>query len=938
MLMGWKSIPCHQAALSLNSTLHHGNRKDVREGGETPPLPRNCERSCLLARSIGQGRVSSQGLFAEGESPCLPLQTSLFQGCLWEGGWGKGVSQETGPCVPPAHLRSEGNEGDFMLVSTYFLSRTFSTLLPRLAAVFLLVTSVALCPAASIRGVITDSSGAKVNGASVILISGGKAVNSAVTAADGSFQMTTGVEGRFFLVVSAKSFRQLETPGFYAGRLDLIERNVVLEPEWVRQSIVVTATGTPTPQPQTSAATNVLGLLDLSLRDNLVSALRLMPGTVMVQAGQLGAQTSLFIRGGNSSSNKVLMDGVSVCDLGGNYDFGSLSTTAVERAEVYRGPNSNLYGAGAASGVVSLTTPHGTTRFPSILFQGDAGNFSTSREELVIAGAHNKLDYLGAFSWLQTANNLSKDEYHVATTAANLGWQVTGNTQLRATLHYGVDATGLPNAWNFYHVADDATEKDQNLFISTSIDNQTTASFHNTIHYGAARKREQWNQWAQVGGGDFDDYGDSLGKVVTITGANGYSVTGQAILDYAGTYPTGDHFVNNRDQLIYQGDYKFTPHLTALIGFHFEDERGTYVYPAYSTNDVTERTNYDYVAGVHGDFKNRFFYTLGGSLEHYSLFGTQTSPRAGVSLYALRPRQGIFSGTRILFNYGDGVREPTLTNEVNSLYKFLENNGHQSDLKQLHIEPLSAPTTRTYEGGFEQAFFTQRLIFRTSYFHNQFGKEIESVPALELINLFPDLTAADLGYYYTYDMGLTVNTQAFRAQGVETTIESGIGQNIFLRGGYTYLDSVVQRSFTSANEALAGGYAPTYNGIAMGAFSPLKGARPFRRPPHTGFFAASYAGERLTGVFTAAFSSRSDDSTFLYDADYGYSLILPNRNLDSGYAKLDLGGSYKLLSWLNIYAQAENLTGNQHIGPIGYPSLPFSVRTGLRIEWTKNSR
>jgi iron complex outermembrane receptor protein/vitamin B12 transporter len=747
--------------------------------------------------------------------------------------------------------------------------------------------------------------------------------------------MTTGIEGRFFLIVSAKSFRQLETPVFYAGQLDLIERNIVLEPEWVRQSIVVTATGTPTPQPQTSAAISVLMPLDLALRSDLVSALRLMPGTAVVQSGQLGAQSSLYIRGGNSSSNKVLLDGVSAGDLGGNYDFGPLSTTAVESAEVYRGTNSNLYGADASSGVVSMITPHGTTPYPSLLLHVDAGNLNTSREELEVAGAHKKLDYLGAFSWLQTDNDLPNDEYHVATTAANFGWQINGNTQLRATLHYGVDATGLPNAWNFYRVADDVTEKDQNLFISASIDNQTTASLHNMIRYGATRKREQWNQWSHVG--SQDSSGDYLGNVVTITGANGYSVTGQAILDYAGTYPTGDHYVNNRDQLIYQGDYKFTPHLTALIGFHFEDERGTYVYPAYGTNNVTDRTNYDYVAGVHGDFKNRFFYTLGGSLEHYSLFGTQTSPRAGVSFYALRPRKGIFSGTRILFNYGDGVREPTLTNEVNSLYKFLKG-GHEADLKQLHIEPLSAPATRTYEGGFEQAFFSERLFFRTSYFHNQFGKEIESVPAVELIKLFPDLTKDELGYYYTYDMGLTVNTQAFRAQGVETTVESGIGRNLFLRGGYTYLDSVVQRSFTSANEALAGGYAPTFNGIPMGAFSPLKGARPFRRAPHTGFFTASYAAKRVTGVFTAAFSSRSDDSTFLYDANYLYTLILPNRNLDSGYAKLDLGGSFKVLSWLNVYAQAENLTDNQHIAPIGYPSLPFNVRTGLRIEWTKTSR
>ena len=127
----------------------------------------------------------------------------------------------------------------------------------------------AVCPAASIRGVVTDPSGAKVTGAVVDLLSGGKVVASAVSTADGSYQILTGVEGRFFLVVSAKSFRQLETPGFYAGKLDNIERNLVLEPEWVRESIVVTATGTPTPQAQTSAATSVLGPLDLDLRDDM---------------------------------------------------------------------------------------------------------------------------------------------------------------------------------------------------------------------------------------------------------------------------------------------------------------------------------------------------------------------------------------------------------------------------------------------------------------------------------------------------------------------------------------------------------------------------------------------------------------------------------------------------------------------------------------------
>ena len=811
-----------------------------------------------------------------------------------------------------------------------------------LLVAILFTACAALGHAASIHGVVTDASGAKVTGANVVLLSDGKVVTTAVSTADGSFQITTGSTGRFFLVVSAKSFRQLETPGFYAGQLDNIERNVVLEPEWVRESMVVTATGTPTPQAQTSAATSVLGPVELALDDDLVSVLRLMPGTFVAQDGQMGGQTSLFIRGGDSDANKILVDGVSAGDLGGRFDFGTLSTTAVESAEVYRGPNSSLYGADAETGVVSLTTPHGTTSFPSLLFHGDAGNLLTSREELELAGAYKKFDYLGAFSWLQTANNLPNDEFHVATTAANVGWQPNGNTQIRATLHYGVDGTGVPNTWDFYHVADQATEKDQDLFMSASIDNQTTVDFHQTARYGLTRKREQYDLWKMSGGGGFDAYGDSLGDLVTITGANGATTTGQAVLDYDQTYPYQYQLASNRDQIVYQGDYRFTPHITALAGFHYENERGLQNVASYGEHEIVGRTNYVYLASAHGDFKDRFFYTLGGSVEHYSLFGTQLSPRAGVSFYAVRPRKGIFSGTRVLFNFGDAVREPALTDQFGSLYTFLQSNGYQSVAQALSIGPLAAPSVRTYEGGGEQSFFSDRLMFRASYFHNQYGREIEYVGGVLLPNLLPGLTAAQklqlenaLGYYYTDDYGLAVNTQAYRAQGIETTVEGGIGRNIFLRGGYTYLDAVVQRSFNSDNEALVGGYAPTYNGIPIGAISPLVGARPFRRAPHTGFFAVTYTERKFSAIFSSAFASRSDDSTYLEYADQygGNSLLLPNRNLDHGYAKLDLGGSYNLLTWLGIYGQAENLLNERNIAPIGYPSLPITIRGGLRIQW-----
>jgi len=814
------------------------------------------------------------------------------------------------------------------------LSKTAFTLL-------FLLSSFAFCRAASIRGVVTDASGAKVSGATVGLISDGKVVSSAVSTSDGSFQITTGSAGRFFLLVSAQSFRQLETPGFYAGRLDDVERNIVLEPEWVHESIVVTATGTPIPQSQTGAATNVLGPLDLDLRLDMVSALRLMPGTFVVQAGQMGAQTSLFVRGGASDANMILVDGTSAGDLGGRFDFGPFSTTAVESAEIYRGPNSNLYGADAASGVVSVTTPHGTTSFPSFIYRGDAGSFVTSRQELEIAGAHNKIDYLGAYSWLQTQNDLPNDEYHLGTAAGNFGWQPTGSTQLRGSVHYGVAATGVPGTWEFHHLAENATQKDQDLYISGSIANQTTSDFRNTVRYGATRKREQYHQWEQVGSGVFDAYGDSFGELVTITGANGYSVTGRALMDFAGTYPQGYQLVSNRDQATYQGDYRFTPHLTGLIGFQYENERGAS--PGSFYLSPVERNNYDYRAAVHGDFKGRFFYTLGGDLEHYSAFGTQTTPRAGFSFFALKPRQGIFSGTRILFNYGDAVREPSLTDQFYSLYSFLQANGGQSTIDQLNITPLAAPTTRTYEGGVEQAFFSKRLIFRTSFFHNQYGRQIEYVGVNLIPELLPNLTPEEQNELEQFLQAngayeLSLNTEAYRAIGVETTVESGIGRSIFLRGGYTYLDAVVQQSFTNDDMALLGPI-PTYNGIPVGAVSPLVGARPFRRAPHTGFFTASYSNKGITGVFSSAYVSRSDDSDFLggYDIDGGNSLLLPNRNLDHGYAKLDLGGSFPLRPWLSAYGQIENLTNNQHIAPIGFVSLPITVRAGIRFQWGKGN-
>jgi vitamin B12 transporter len=814
-----------------------------------------------------------------------------------------------------------------------------------LVPIVILLVASALAHAGVIRGTVTDPSGATVRGASIVLMNGNKLVSSTSSTADGSYQFTTGQAGHFALVITAPGFRQLEVPSFYASRTDSIERNLVMEVQYERQSIVVTATGTPTPQQQTSEATSVITSLDLGQQLDFTSGLRIIPGTAVFQTGQLGAQTSLFVRGGPSDANLISLDGVNAGDLGGRFDFGPQSNFGIESTEVYRGANSSLYGADASSGIVAFSTVRGTSYNPNLRLAGDLGNFYTSQERAELAGARNKLDYYGGFSWLQSSNSLPNSQFHVATTTGNFGYHPITNIGVRGTIHYGVDATGVPNAWQFYHVAADSKEGDQDLFISGAIDYQTTLDFHNVLTYGATRKREQLKTFSPAGQLiQYDpDFGLSayFGNSVTFTGANGYTASGRAMLSFPGAYPTRTDLVSNRDQLVYQGDYRFTPHLTGLIGFRYEDERGSE--PGSTFYTPVERTNYDYNAAVHGDFKERFFYTLGGSLEHYSLFGTQTNPRAGLSFFVVKPRHGLFNGTRILFNFGDAVREPTLTDQDDSLYTFLANFGGQSTIDALKIRPIAAPTTRSYEGGLEQGLLADHLIFRVNYFHNQFGKQIEYVGLNLIPELLPNLTPTqqqDLETFlqnnFAYE--LTVNSEAYKAQGVETTLEAGIGHGLFFRGGWTYLDAVVQRSFTNDDVSLLGP-VPVIDGFAVGPISPLKGARPFRRPPHTGFASVSYAGKKWTLISTNAFSSRSDDSTYLEYSDLsgGNSLLLPNRNLDHGFAKLDLSGSFQIFPRIGIYANTENILSDQHIAPIGYLSLPFNFRAGVRVRLGKGT-
>lgn len=797
------------------------------------------------------------------------------------------------------------------------------------------VLFVLLLPARAVvvRGTVTTPLGLPIGNARIQLIQGQRVSAFTFSQPDGTFEVRTASPGRFLLLTSAAPYTPSIGEAFYGGLTSVLTRNITMEYTTVTPQLSILSSGIPTPVEQIPAATTLVPLSSLITEINLINQLRQSPGNVVVETGQLGGPTALYVRGGPATGNKVLIDGIPATDIGGRFDFSPVSTNALNGPELYRGANSALFGAGAEASTVSLATSRGDSLRPVFNYTGDAGNFHTYRNEAVLSGSHNKFDYLAAFSRINSSNALLLDQYHSATTASNLGYNILTNTQARFTLRNMDSDVGLPSAHDIYGISASGKQSTQDTYSGLTVENILAGNWHNLARYGVSRKREQVQQFLPTG--ELVILLDTntisyLGNPVTLRGANGYTASGQA----AFFFPSYDT-VSNRDELYYQSDYTFPHRIAALFSFQYENERGRILIPAFSpmvtANRTIKRTNFLYTLQFQGDIKHRLFYSAGGSIEDNDLYGITGTPRFGLSYAAVHPGRRIFRGTLLHANAATGVQEPSVTADLTSLHQLFSDAGNGAAISAYHVDPITAERSRTYEFGIAQNVVNQKLILKANYFHNQFSHQIERVNATGLEQYFhiPAPIAVQLP-------SASLNSLAFRTQGLELSAQYQPFPTLLLNGGYTYLASLVLQSLSGDAAAAADG-TPTTNpdlpGIAIGALSPLVGSRPFRHPPHTGFFSVVYTTGRFSTGMRAALSSRSDDSTFQLNNDRygGNTLLLPNRDLDFGYAKLDANLLFAATRHVTVFTQLDNLLGQQHIGPIGYPGLPFTFRAGMKI-------
>ncbi|MGA7830812.1 MAG: TonB-dependent receptor plug domain-containing protein [Terracidiphilus sp.] len=776
-------------------------------------------------------------------------------------------------------------------------------------------------PTSDIHGSVSDPSGAVIPNAKVELLENGVLVVSTTTDGKGQYHIARSAASGMRLRVSAVGFsaaNQLIPPMNDGHELTV---NIVLQIASLSEQITVTSTSAPTPQAQLGAAITIMEASDYQGTRDIQEGLRLVPGLEATQTGQAGGTTSVFIRGGGSDANKVLMDGIPVNDIGGSVEFANLASAAVSQVEVLRGPNSALYGSDALAGVISLTTARGSTPLPLFTYLADGGNFNTYRQEGSLGGQHKRFDYFSDYARFDSSNSIADDEYHNGTYAGNFGWNISPASSLRATLHHDRFASGQPGAIQLYGVPTLAKQTNEDAYFGVTWDDKTTANWHNLLRYGGLRLRSQYTEFAPAGTAES---GFTLGAPVTIHGANGYTVSGQAMESndgppYPYTYPGS----TDKDFVYAQSDYRFNPHLLGLVAFRYEDERGYSGGPATSI----ERGNYSYTFQLQGEIHDRLFYTLGSGLEDNGLFGIAGTPRASLAWRVAQSGAGnSFSGTKLRVSFGKGIKEPAVFDQLDSLYSQLAllPSGGQL-IAQYHVAPIGPENSRTFDGGVDQLLFDGRSCVSLTLFHNEFTNDIEYIPQQSLEEL-----GVSSVIYNNVPYGATDNSKAYRAQGVETEMELQATRDLFVRAGYTYTDAQIQRSFSS--DAIGPSFNPDFPMVPIGAYSPLIGARPFRIAPHTGYFEAGYRHSRLFAGFRGTLVGKRDDSDYLeYDANGSSTLLLPNRNLDGAYRCLDLISSYHANRYVSIEANAQNLLNEHYSEAFGYPSLPFMFRLGMKF-------
>ena len=730
---------------------------------------------------------------------------------------------------------------------------------------FLVCFSLAVCAGQTdnIHGLIVDSTGWPVEGARVACRNQSTYSNAA---------------GRFQLPGIDQCDVTVEKTGFATQTLPLNAQNdqrITLALASRNETVVVSATRAEATTEEAVVSASVISEQDLTARDYpmLFDVFREVPGLQVTASGPPGALVSIFTRGSNSTDTLVLLDGEPLNDPGGQINFAHLSSEGLDRVEVVRGPESALFGAEAASGVIQLFTkrgdPEATVPHGSVFYE--RGNFQTDHWITDLSGGlAGRFDYFLSAAEFHTVgpyqNNYDRDN----TGTANVGYKISNATEVRGVFHIYDAHLGSPGQ-TAYGVDDlAANEETRDSVVSLKLDDSRGSNYFQQFSFGYHRLHDRYV--------DNEPFGEqplaamirrvpgAVPRIYFVTLLNPAALPAQVppgltlVQSDAFFGPSNSLNVTERKSAGYQGT--LSHHGGAVVfGYRYERQSGDLA------GIGAERDNHGFFFNVQQSLGSRIFLSGGARLEHSSAFGNIGSGRGGASIL-LAGEHGALSSVSLRLSGGRGVTEPSL----------LENFAKAT---YYHGNPLLRPQeTTSYEAALVADWWGRRVRTEVAGYRNSFQDLIAFVGS-------------------TWQ-----NIQASWARGVETSVRASLWKDVSVTGTYT-------RLYTRITASTAPSSATTGIGEEL-----------VRRPRNSGAVSLAITPKRWSFAAGGSFVGERQDSDFTFGA---------TRN--PGYQNVFASASYHVTSHFTPVLRIDNLLNERYQEALGYSALSRSILGGLRIGW-----
>ena len=753
---------------------------------------------------------------------------------------------------------------------------SFEIVLPGLLSILL---CAAAASAATIRGTVLDPAGRAVPGARVSLLAPLTVVEERQTDAQGRYEFA-GLRGGAYKLVA-------NMPGFSTASSELevsdtatATANLRLEISAVDERVVVSASLVGALAPEIGSSVSVVDQAEIKDRgaESVLDVLRGVPGVEVNQTARRGGATGVFIRGGNSDYDLVMIDGIQVNQFGGDFDFAPLAVDGVDRVEVTRGPQSALYGSNAVAGVVNIVSRRGEGP-PHFSALGEGGSFTTRRFATGGSGLNRGLIWAYNLSRLDSGGVVANDNYRNQTASLSLGY--SRRPRREATFHFFGNANdaGAPGPFG----SDPDHLYDTPIFPGGPTPRQVgllTRDKQNLFGYQGSYTEQFSSRFRQV-------------------------VTGSvATNDYLFISPFGDSFSHNlRAALNTRSEITVSSKDFLVGGFEYNREqiKNTFIADASSAPFLLPRTSLAYFAENRWSPGSRWFLTTGVRVDDIRTkqlppdgFGARpllaassvvkVNPRISVAYLPHQPGSGAELGaTRLHGSFGTGIRAPS-----------------GFELAFTNNPRLKPERSVSFDSGVEQRLFHDRAVLDATYFYNRFEDQIVVLGG-SLTNLSTFISA---------------NLGNARAQGMEISLRIQPTRSLQVEGEYTLLSTSIL--------ALDG---------ASLALSPFHVGQPLvRRPKNSGFYNLTWRHRSLT-LNTSAYIRGAvldvEPNDGLFACTFGLPCLFNNK----GYINAGAGFSYALPRGFGIYGRLNNFLNQKYEESLGFPASHLNFLAGVRFSF-----